>query len=193
MKKEPKFYNIQLTEKHLRVIETACEAFTRMRLGQIDYALDEIFPKIDREDRKQITDFVRIRLFPNLQQNASYGIGQKEVEWGNEAYEIRQTIRQFLAVKRNNGYFEPMCVTTDDPLKVSNEPLPIIPEFKKYLDFKIPKTIIGKLQKFILEKKYNELWEMIDKKMKLPKHGKAEIVWNEGVVRCWKPFKQEIR
>ena len=216
---------IAFTDKHLQVIETALEVYTRLRLGQIDIALDEAFPDycLSWEERQHTHNVVRSILFPEYPRltsdghggyydqfgcsydedgnrdtpetyqekarnkrpklsggpSASFGISNKQVKDGDIAYEIRQTIRQFLSLKRNNGFFE-WFTNFDDPLKVSDEPLPIIEKFQKGKSFLINDD---KLKVCVKKKKWKEAWEIVDDFMKtnhpeIDLHGIRKIQYN---------------
>ena len=212
--------DISFTDAHLRVIEQALEVYTRLRLGQFDYALDEAFPDacLGHKEREGLHRHLRSVIMPEPPQlvydghggyydqygnsydenkelnskvdyqtkyfleranknslsglNSSYGIGNKKVGDGSLAYEIRQTIRQYLAVKRNDGYFEHMYVTYDDPCKVTDEPLPVIKGFTKEKiftveDYKINRKL-DKLFEQKTDKKWPKMWELIEKNCGLP-------------------------
>jgi hypothetical protein len=212
--------DISFTEAHLRVMEQALEVYTRLRLGQFDYALDEAFPDacLGHNERQELHKHLRSVIFPEPPRlaydghgghydqygntynenkelnsaieyemkyflerankmgiagglNSSYGIGNKKVGDGSLAYEIRQTIRQYLAVKRNDGYFEHMYVTYDDPCKVTDEPLPIIKGFTKEKIFVVKnKRINDRLDKIYakLPVDYPKMWELVEKNCGLP-------------------------
>jgi len=222
---------ISFTDAHLQTIQTALEVYTRLRLGQIDIALDEAFPDywLTWEERENIHKFARKILFPdppilkhngdggyrdqygvsydeNRNQigekdyhqksrehrpklsgaNSSFGIGSDKIADGNIAYELRQTIRQYLAVKKNDGFFDAgLNVTFDDPLKVSQEPLPIIEGFstKKNFPF-IGKAINSKIHKLIETKNFEKMWDVVNEYMER-KHpnilyrGYTKVVLNE--------------
>jgi hypothetical protein len=213
--------DISFTEAHLRVIEQALEVYTRLRLGQFDYALSEAFPDacLGHNERDGLHRHLRSVIFPepprlaydghggyydqygntyNENQeldsaieyemkyflerakkmgiagglNSSYGIGNEKVGNGSLAYEIRQTIRQYLAVKRNDGYFEHMYVTYDDPCKVTKEPLPIIKGFTKEKIFVVKnKKINERIDKCYVDKEepnWPKMWELVEKNCGLP-------------------------
>jgi hypothetical protein len=155
---------VKLSDKHLRVIETALEAYARAHLGQFGTMIDEIFPanKLAWENRDEIEKFLKARLMSEL--NSGYhGIHSKAVrDDAKIAFEIRQSIRQYLAVKNNDGYFDHTFVTYDDPPLASKEPLPEIVDFVKHKDFVIddPK-IVKKLDRLFNQKKYKEMWDIV--------------------------------
>lgn len=103
--------------------------------------------------------------------NSSYGIGSDQIGDGNIAYEIRQTIRQYLTVKNNDGFFDYMHVGFDDPLEVSSEPLPVIEGFVKEKVFPVSnKEINTKLNRMFKAKKPNwpKMWELVENNCQKP-------------------------
>ena len=108
--------------------------------------------------------------------NSSWGISNEKVGSGQLAYEIRQTIRQYLAVKKNDGYFEHMFVTYDDPLKITGEPLPVIEGFIKEKTFVVkPTEINAHLNRLFKAKNPNwkKMWEIVEANCELPKNIKS--------------------
>lgn len=221
--------DISFTEAHLRVIEQALEVFTRLRLGQFDYAIEEAFPdaNLSWDERQGIHKFLRGIIMPEppilrydghggykdqygncygedgtpdkdpdwemknfLERaknnslaggglNSSYGIGNKKAGNGSLAYEIRQTIRQYLAVKHNDGYFEYMFVTYDDPCKVTGEPLPIIKGFTKEKTFVVEDPEINKVLNKIFKRKsmnkWPEMWRLVEVSCGLPDNIESSV------------------
>jgi hypothetical protein len=104
--------------------------------------------------------------------NSSWGICNEKVGNGQLAYEIRQTIRQYLAVKKNDGYFSHMYVSYDDPLKITGEPLPIIEGFEKEKIFAVEDGQINrqlnKLFKLKKDDKWPKMWKLIEENCGLP-------------------------
>ena len=97
--------------------------------------------------------------------NSSFGIGSDKIADGNIAYEIRQTIRQYLTVKRNDGFFDYMNVGFDDPLNVSGEPLPTIEGFSKEKVYAVKnKNINTRLNRLFAAKSPNwkKMWELVE-------------------------------
>jgi hypothetical protein len=90
-----------------------------------------------------------------LPKGSYYGIGQEEIPDAGIAYEIRQTIRQYLAVTKNDGFFEPTYRSYDDPLPVSDIKLPIIEGFDTTKDFHI--TDLEILESYITDD-MEEFW-----------------------------------
>lgn len=184
----------KFTEDELRSITKALEAYERFRLGQVNTALDIYYDYmvLDYEIRENTHKAVRAILFPNLSPNASYGIGNKEVGDGNLAYEIYKVLGQFLAVTRNNGFFDSAFVNFQDPMQYTNEPFPVVLDFKPYKDIPIPKNMHKKIKHLVELENWKDLWEMIDAniKNKLLKCERMEMITKEMVVRCHKPEKK---
>jgi hypothetical protein len=143
-------YKLILTEEQLGIVKTALEAYSRIKMGQVGYGLQEIFPWMYSDDADTVERSVRnLMNFLSIQRNkeppfpdnsSSYwGYGHEKVGDGSEAFVIMQAIRQFLGVKANDGYFDSMYVTYDDPMTFGREGkhVPQIEEFIKYKDFYI--------------------------------------------------------
>lgn len=211
---------ISFTDAHLQVIEQSLEIFSRLRMGQFNYALDEAFPDacLSYDELEGLNRRLRSVIMPEPPQleynghggyydqygnsygenkeldskidytekiflkranknslsgpNSSYGISNKKVGNGQLAYEIRQTIRQFLAVKKNDGYFEPMYVTYDDPFKVTEEPLPVIEGFVKEKVFVVEdgqiNVQLNKIFKQKKDEKWGKMWKLVEENCGLP-------------------------
>jgi hypothetical protein len=94
-----------------------------------------------------------------------FGVGSKEMSdnGGTLAYEIQSTLRQYLALKKNDGYYEN---TTDfrDPLHLTSVPLPIIEGFNKEKKFVIKgKSIVKKIQDAEDKQDWQIFWNIINK------------------------------
>ena len=178
---------IELSDKQAAVIMSALEAFQRMRAGQFRIAFEEVFPKKcwDKgwDEMKEVEDYLKKFFFGDELKKGSYwGIPNQE-KIGEDAqisYEIYCVLRQFLSLKRNNGLFG-MGTNFNSPLKLTDEPLPVI-EGHKELTYKIhefPDQVAAK--KLFAAKDSNGLFDMVEK-MNLP-YGycaSREIVWIEG-------------
>lgn len=190
---------VKLSDKHLRVIETALEAYARAHLGQFGLMIDEMFPinDLSHEDRSEIEKLLKSGIMPELK-SGYHGIYSKDVhDNAKVAFEIRQSIRQYLAVKNNDGYFNPMFVTYDDPPLVSKEPLPEIVDFVKHKDFIIddPK-VVTKLTRLFNQEKYKDMWDIVKNEdfYKETSGSKWEIIPQENktfVLRVNKPIKKQ--
>jgi hypothetical protein len=167
---------VKLTDKHMRVIENALEVYCRMRLGQFDTALREAFPALlEKDDHDDLEDahillrriFFKDAGFIQRSPGASYGISSDKIGDGGIAYEIRQTFRQYLAVRDNNGLYEHMLRTYDDPLKVSEEPLPVIEGWDKTATIYINgEDINEQIHDSVKKKDWSKMWDIVDEYMK---------------------------
>ncbi len=205
---------LELTEKQAAVVMQALEAFSRASMGQFKYALQEMFPHIplNYADGEELEHLIRQRLnlialekgkdpyFP-IESDTSWGIYQQDkCHNGSIAWPIYQALRQYLAVKRNDGYFDWSFVTYDDPADCGGEPAPTIEACVKYKDF--PLYCIGE-DRFNAFKanmrlmKRRHAWDMIDRDFPdLPKGDAKEIipVKKQGIIvrydiRIHKPQK----
>jgi hypothetical protein len=135
-------YQLNLTKKQAELLSLACEVFLRLRLLQLDTALDlaigdiiwkaafgsKRLPTSYRQSLHNNLDQIKIDI-SGLSKNASYGIGCKETgESGNIACDLNQVIRHRLSWDENHkggntvNFFEPM--------RYSLEPLAEIKQIK---------------------------------------------------------------
>jgi len=190
--------NIKLSDTHLRVINRALEVYYRMRSGQIGIALDTAYDKcIDWDSRDLIEKMVRKLVIEDEKlssPSASYGFNSDEIGDARIAYEIQCVFRQYLAVKRNDGFFDYSTVDFRDPLKASDEPLPEVVNFIKYIDHVFNSAQSKKINQLHNKKKYREAWDYIDSlKLDLPKGECVELLsgFNGVTMRIHKPIRQK--
>ena len=113
---------------------------------------------------------------------------------------------QFLAVEQNDGYWQPVYRSYDDPLHLSQEPIAEVAEFQKYKDFPIPKKHWSELRKLFADGDLTSMWNIVDSY--IPKDIRAskteiypfsdnlrdhELGYNfaDVCIRMWKPEKRE--
>lgn len=222
MKKTEQKYNIRLTKNQLSVVRRALEAFERAQLGQFKMTLEQIFEfEPDKEYRKNLKEvgwdeynameqMLKTLIFnreSGIQQNHSYFGITGASESAKVAYEIQKVIDQFLYVEQNDGYWG-LFRTCDDPLDISQEPIPEIVEFKKYKDYLIPEKEWKKIRDLFKKKEVNKLWELIEKYIpdNIDRGSKMEIYpfcqtipqldidgeyLGDICLRIWKPRKKE--
>jgi hypothetical protein len=189
MKKKKEFKKVTITfdERHLPVINRALECFMRLRSGQIGMAMDEVYADKQTKmlkdrvyyhygDNKEIEKLIRSVYFKDLgSPNAAWGIGQYGFG-GEEAYMISKTLRQYMAYERNDGYSGTGRDFDTTWGSYSDIPNPVVQGFSTRKFFKAPKSIAGKVEELRSEKKYEEAFDLIDKKWKtLPRGDKYEI------------------
>lgn len=168
-------YNLQLTKEHLEVISRALEVFARAQMGQFKFALELIFSQgNDKEyckllqelnwDKLQaLEDILKINIFKRgskLQRAHTFLSITGASNSAKVAYETQQAVKQFLAVKNNDGYWG-VGRSFDNPLSLSGQPTPKIKEFQKYKDFPIPDKHHKKLNQLFAAGKYFEMWEIV--------------------------------
>jgi hypothetical protein len=186
-KKEHKKVTVTFDERHLPVIARALEIFMRMRSGQITMALDECYADKQSkmlndknyhhyDDNKDIEKLIRKVYFKDLgSPNAAWGVGQYGFG-GEEAYMIWKTLRQYMAYERNDGYAGTGRDFDTTWGSYSDVPNPVVQGFSTRKFFKAPKSIADKIELLCSEKKYQEAFDLIDKKWKtLPRGDKYEI------------------
>ena len=206
---------LQLTDNHLRTIQNALECYYRLRSGQIGMALEEVYPDkmLSWDEKENIESLIKEVVFPTsdslpselakcrpgLSRNEAFGVGQKALGDANVAYELYGTIRQYLAVQRNDGWFGCNC-SFDDPLEVSEEPLPVIVGFDKTKLFPIPKKLQKRVgayfkgcdEETVTKKQAWDIWDLLDKEMKLPMSNFHKLVQDDDgkfFVQANKPRK----
>jgi hypothetical protein len=195
---DPQMNDVKLSDTHLCVINRALEVYYRMRSGQIGIALDTAYDKcIDYDNRDLIEKMVRKLIIDDNKlssPSASYGFNSNEIGDARIAYEIQCVFRQYLAVKRNDGYFDYSTVDFRDPLKASDEPLPEIVNFVKHIDHVFTPEQSKKINQLHNKKKYKEAWDYIDSlKLDLPKGEGIELVpgFNGVTMRIHKPRREK--
>jgi hypothetical protein len=214
-------YNLKLTKNQMGVICRALEALERAQMGQFKIALEQIFEfESDKEYRKHLKDvswdeynaleqmlksFIFNRDSGTQQNNSYFGIAGTS-ESAKIAYEINKVLSQFLAVEQNDGYWQPVYRSYDDPLHLSREPIAEVAEFQKYKDFPIPKKHWSELRKLFADGDLTSMWNIVDSY--IPKDIRAskteiypfsdnlrdhELGYNfaDVCIRMWKPEKRE--
>lgn len=198
---------IEFDERHIPTLLKSLEVFQRLKLGQIDYALDEAFGySLAYEDKQEIHNCARKYLFKGTDlennPNVSYGIyNQEKVGDATMAYEIYKTLGRYKAFKDNDGWAD-YTRRFDKPFSHTGVPLPVVQGAIEHKDFKIPKKLWKKLDEAYANKDtadWKKIWDAIDKAMpKLPRGEKSEIVnllWDvsetesQWVIRVAAPVK----
>lgn len=184
--KKHKKVTVTFDEGQLPIVVRALEIFMRMRSGQITIALDEAYADKQtalmhdenyshRQSNHAIEQLIRNIYFKDLKyEDAAWGVGQ--LGYGaDEAYTICKTIRQYLAYERNGGY----CGSGVDfniGCTYGKFDRPEIHGFSTRKFFKAPKRLQAQMQKLFAEKKYVELFDLVDHKWKsLPDGEKYEV------------------
>jgi hypothetical protein len=190
--------DIKLSDTHLRVINRALEVYSRLRSGQIGIALDETYDKlIDYDSRDLIEKMVRKLIIDDKDLSNSggnYSFNNSKMGDAKIAYEIRSVFRQYLAVKNNDGYFDFSTVDFNDPLKASEEPLPEIVNFVKYIDHLFTPEQSEKINQLHNKKEYKKAWDYIDSlELDVPRGDRVELVsgFNGVTMRIHKPRKEK--
>lgn len=100
--------------------------------------------------------------------NSYFGVGHEEMikSGGTIAYEILSTIRQYSALKRNDGYHG-QRVDFYDPLNLTGTPLPEIVGFEKEKKFTIKgRAIIKKLREYEDSQDWHSFWNTVSEHLK---------------------------
>jgi len=195
---------IEFQNEHIPTILKALEVYQRIKLGQVDIALDEAFGySLAYEDKQEIHNCARKYLFKGTDlennPNVSYGIyNQEKVGDATLAYEIYKTLGRYKAFKDNDGWAG-FGRSFDVPFSHTGVPLPEVKNFIDYKLFKIPKRLWKKIDTAngMTEWKrevWEDVWKSIDKAMPdLPKGDKSELVddANGWYVKVTSPIRPE--
>lgn len=128
MKKQNKRVVIKCTENQAVLIEICLDCFSRMAAGQMDrlidglnYVANKSFKVHEKEYyalSAYIKQILKPLLFPELDDNASYGVGMKQIGRGQIAYEMVKKLQNFRTRNSNDA-----GVLAHEPLHYSKEPL----------------------------------------------------------------------
>jgi hypothetical protein len=138
-----KLYNLQITEKQLQVISTACELLSRIQGGQVLEAFDYlplrkdmdwgVYHEIKDELTKRMPEILKDRING---WNSSFGVGHKELPESHDiSWDLYTVLRHKISWERavENGiiesedsprkFTEMMGTNYDKPFMWSAEPL----------------------------------------------------------------------
>lgn len=129
-------YKITVTGRQLHLITSALESMSRGNMGQVNHFFDDVWMLSDRLDGETISSLernVKSIIFPELHQNASYGVGRGEnklQKLSMEQYELYRQLqhldfkfREAEAGSDDVGRFS-HSVLNYPPLKYTDKPLP---------------------------------------------------------------------
>lgn len=189
-KQKSKKISIEFDERHLSTIVTALEVYSRLRSGQIKFAMDAAFCDKDLtyNDGEVIESIVRTLVFRKEEEmihnrNSYYGVGCEKMKDGTVAWEIKKTIEQYQHYQRNNGMRKMCDVSGDGPLEISGIPSPKVLDtingyWKPQKEFKIPQAKQKSMKNAMEKKDYNKAWDIVSssfKKNPLPHGSKNRI------------------
>lgn len=100
--------------------------------------------------------------------HGNYGVCHEEMikSGGTLAYEIYSTLRQYVSLKKSDGY-EKVGVSYHDPLQITEVTLPVIEGFTAEKHFPIKgKAIVDKLDKAQETKDFTKVWEVVGEYLK---------------------------
>lgn len=185
---------IEFDERHLSTLAKALEVYSRLRSGQIKFAIDSAFwdKELTYNDGEVIESFVRTLVFRKETEiinnrNSYYGVGCLQMKDGTVAWEIKKTIEQYLHYQRNDGMRRICDVSGDGPLEISGIPAPKIIDpilskvsgyWKPEMRFRIPQRKQESMEKAMQSKDYEKAWDIVYssfKKKPLPRGNKTRI------------------
>jgi hypothetical protein len=191
--KNYKMVSIEFDERHLGTLVTALEVYSRLRSGQIKFAMDAAFwdKDLTYNDGETIESFVRTVVFHKddelmKNKNAYYGVGQEKLKDGTVAWEIKKTIEEYQHYQRNNGIRKIGDVSGDGAIQFSDIPIPKIKGdvtgyWSPMMVFRIPQRYQESMDKAMKEKNFKKVWDIVDKSFKkkpLPKGSSTKVVEN---------------
>jgi hypothetical protein len=142
----PQRYNVTLTEAQVSVISMACELVGRLRLGQFYDIVWKVYPEtlgsgtVDHEKLRTLFDDISLEL---RKQRGHSGSDKDWTDAARAAWDIHQVFRHRLSWDNNPGGNN-MNVHFDEPMPISQEPLPKIEGYtyaeKQEPESKIPST-----------------------------------------------------
>ena len=117
---------IECTPDQALLIEESLEAVSRFCMGQIDHFLNYI--EIIRHkwfslEKFKVEEIIKPVLFPELQKNESYGVGNKAIGDAQILYEMLKILQNYRAKN-----LEHPGVLANSPLHYSKEPLITVKE-----------------------------------------------------------------
>ena len=211
--KPSKKVSIEFDEKHLSTLATALEVYSRLRSGQIKFAMDAAFSdkELTYQDGEVLESMVRTIVFYKDEmlmkhRNAYYGVGCKEVKDGTVAWEIKKTIDQYLHYQRNDGYRNVMGVDGDGAMQFSEVPIPKIINpigmlsemkyWKPQKEFRILQRYQDSMDKAMKAKDFTKVWDIVGKSFKknpLPKGNitRIEEITGTYYVIIEQPYKMD--
>ena len=182
--------SIEFDERHLSTIVTALEVYSRLRSGQIKFAMDAAFwdKDLTYNDAEVIESIVRTLVFRKDDEiinnrNSYYGVGCLHMKDGTVAWEIKKAIQQYQHYHQNDGMMLICNVSGDGPLEISGIPAPKILDsingyWKPQKEFRIPQGKQESMRKAMDNKDYEKAWNIVYssfKKKPLPSGSKTRI------------------
>ena len=176
MKKKKTEYDkvsIEFDDRHLSTLVTALEVYSRLRSGQIKFAIDAAFwdKGLTYNDGEVIESIVRTLVFRKDDEiinnrNSYYGVGSLHMKDGTVAWEIKKAIEQYLHYQRNDGMRRICDVSGDGPLEISGIPAPkVLDSIKGYWkpqkEFRIPQGKQECMRKAMNNKDYEKAWNIV--------------------------------
>lgn len=161
-------YYMSFSKEQLRTMEMALELFSRLNIGQIWAVCEAVKHKGANKEigyyqlSRAIEAMVKPIMFPDLHQDASYGICAEDTPIeAKRAWNIQQVIRQFLSWENMGkhpqfderewrGDDSMMGVNFDDPFNTIGEELPTINSWIP-VDEHLPKINL-----------VNGMWEIVE-------------------------------
>lgn len=121
-------YNLQLTKTQFELVQSALEVQMRLNMGQFDLALEQALnPDYTLVGNPKVAQ-LKQELFPELESEASYGIGSENNEGIGRLYTLYTSMRHFAFKQLPTRVKEALSSTVDAdrPLHKGDQPFPKI-------------------------------------------------------------------
>jgi hypothetical protein len=186
-----KIFNIKISEDGLNSIMKALECYSRLGLNQFAYCLEHNpkFDRLDWDDKREIEEYLRHKIDAR-----NFGIYHPEVAKFNQAFQIKKEIEKHISIAR-----EPIMQHITNNYDGALEEEAYLPFFfddsgnkiEHKISIKIDKKHHSKLKKLKESKKYEELWQYVDKNIKNNdiKGLSSEISSDFNELIIYKPYK----
>ena len=108
-------YRLEITQEQAYVLRDALEAYARIKHGQIDTVIRDLFRdryctgQFNYKNTKRLCDWLKEIIFPELTESSYHGVGSKVYPDSTVAWAVMQVLRHRLAWDRlaDEGKSEP--------------------------------------------------------------------------------------
>lgn len=173
-------HKLELTEKQLRIVSRALEAYSRAHTGQFDIWYEETFAhginsntvkELDFQEKQILNDKMKNMILKSqtgmldIDSNGSFGVLNQSICGSvREAYNISKVIQEFLSVRDNDGYWGDTR-NFDGPLGNDKE-TPSIEGFSEWVEIEIKsEDDKSEIIKHWLDENAEGVWTVADKYM----------------------------
>jgi hypothetical protein len=165
MPKNKKF-TIQLTEKALNIVVAALDCYSRLGINQFQYGLEANphFNKLDYDKQQVIAYYLMKKICPDA---PNIGIYHPSVPEHGLAFDIKKELEKWPALEKVRGIRKHYMNVYDGALRQGKDVPVFLDEkggpLKDQVVFNIPLPLRSKIKRLAAKKKWDEVWECIDK------------------------------